>query len=216
MKFTIRLLCTALTLGFFVSYSVSAQDILQLREREEELSKEDEPAVVQNSQALTVEFVQNAQSPSSKIARFEMILTANETSNRVRVTWEVRGSSIAVEEEQIVRNFRVEAGQTYTIPIDVRPVNQGVTEVYGVARMFGVDSSSVTTVRKNFATNENQEILPTTDEYRQAKLLGTIWDISKIIIFIIVLVFGGFFGLKAFARWYNTDERKAFEREGRN
>jgi hypothetical protein len=215
MKLVTKLTVTLVIFALITMQPVVAQDILELREREDELASEDEPADVQNSQALTAEFIQYTQSPSSKVARFEMVLTANETSNRVRVTWEVRGSSIAVKEEQLVMNFRVEKGLTYTIPIDIKPVNQGVTEVYGVARMFGVDSSSVTTVRKNFATNENLEILPLTDEYKQSKLLGTVWNIAKIIILLVVVILGGFFGLKGFARWYNTNDRETFERAGK-
>ena len=182
---------------FFSSLSpalIHAQGQLQLVENEETLYQEDRPADVSSTQALEVSFKEYTQNPSTKVARFEMILKSNVDSDRVRVTWTISGQSIATNENQLIRNLTVQAGQTYSIPIDVKPLGYGVTEVYGVAKIVGADSNQLATVRKNFASNNSAEILPLTDEYNQAKVFSIIWLIVRTLVIGLVLIAVGFFG----------------------
>ncbi|MCA9386771.1 hypothetical protein KC669_01930 [Candidatus Dojkabacteria bacterium] len=192
---------------------IHAQGQLQLIENEEMLYEQDRPADVSSSQALEVTFKEYVQNPSSKVARFEMVLKSNVNSDRVRVTWTISGQSIAPNEDQLIKNLTVRTNETYIIPIDVKPLGYGVTEVYGVARIVGADSGQVATVRKNFAANSSAEILPITDEYNQAKVFSIIWLIVRTVVIGLIVIAIGFFGFRRFVKWYKTDEREQFEKE---
>lgn len=213
MKYNFFVVCIILIVPILVSPMLHAQGQLQLVEDEEMLYEENRPADVTSTQALEVTFVQHTQNPSSKVAQFEMILKSNINSDRVRVTWEVKGQSIAVNEDQLIRNLTVKQNETYSIPLDVKPLGYGVTEVYGVARVVGADSSQLATVRKNFAANNSAEILPLTDEYNQAKVFSIIWLIARTTTIVLVLVVSGFVAFKKFVSWYKTDDREEFEKE---
>jgi len=186
--------------------SGEATNTIDLSDAEEEqLRTVGEEAEIIDMVGLRADFKQNTQDPSSKIVRFEMLLTSNVQSDRVKVQWGIRGDSSYVDESQREIDFSVEPGRTYSIPLEVIPLSNGITEVYGRAQVFGAESNLVATVRKNYASNINREILPLTDEYKSALTQNTIQNILIYIVILIVAAVLGVIGLKEFAKWYKRD-----------
>ncbi len=177
----------------------------------ENLQTTNSEPVINDTQLLRAEFKQYTQDPSSKIIKFEMILQANVNSDRVRATWTITGDSEYVNKSQQERVFSIQAGQTYVLPLEVRPLkpiegqSYGVTEVFGRAEVFGVDSNAIATVRKNYASNINQEVLPLTPEYNQQKTLTTVIDVGKIAALILLASFLTMIGFRKFVKWYKKD-----------
>ncbi len=178
---------------------------------EQELAEENQEAETVNSQDLDISFRENIQNPANKNKTFEMVITSKVNSDRVRVTWQVRGVSVAINEEELVQDLVVRTRETYVIPITIRPTGRGVSEVYGTARIVGAEASQVATVRKNYASNSSRDVLPITDEYRNSQILNFVWLIVRIVIFALIIIVGGYVGFKQFVRWYKQDEIKAFE-----
>jgi len=172
---------------------------------EDKLFEEDRPAEITDVQALRAEFKQYTQDPSSKIAKFEMILKSNIDSDRIRVTWTIKGVSNAVNEAQLNLTLGVKKGGVYTLPVEVVPITTGVTEIYGKAQAFGADANVVATVRKNFASNSNGEILPLTEDFNSKKNMNLIINILKIVFVVLLLSMIGLFALKKAKVWYKKD-----------
>lgn len=181
-----------------------------LDEQEEEL-QEDAPAEIDDFAGLRAELKQYTQDPGSKEVLFEMILTSNVDSDRVRVTWELQGRSVFAATADLVVEMEIKKGESYTIPITVRPTSKGVTELYGKVQSYELGNSFLVTVRKNYASNENAEILPITDEYKEAKLQHTFINIGKYIVLTLILIVAGVFGLRALKTWYGRDDVKAYD-----
>jgi hypothetical protein len=182
----------------------------QLDEQEEEL-QEGEEAEIDDFAGLRAELNQYTQNPGSKEVKFEMVLESNIDSDRVRVTWELKGRSVFAEHSDPVVEMLIEKGQTYTIPITVIPTSKGVTELYGKVQSYELGNSFVVTVRKNYASNEAGEILPISDSYKQAKLQHTFLNLFKYLVLILIAIGSAFLGLKALKSWYGRDDVKAYD-----
>lgn len=200
-----------LTFMMFAIAPVGAQTLELVNE--EQLAEEAAPAETASSQALNVSFRQGLQDPATKNVTFEMVIDSKVTSDRVRVTWEVKGVTTFIDETELVRNLIVKEGERYVVPFTVRPLAKGVSEVYGTARIVGADASQIATVRKNFATNEYADILPITDEYKQAQVLNIAWQVGKVVIGVVFFLLIAIIGFKKFVRWYKTDEREKYEKK---
>lgn len=172
---------------------------------------EDQAPIIQNSEGLRSTFVQNVQDPNSKTVVFDMVVESTISSDRVRVTWEKNGNSIFTETYPLTYTTSVQTGQTHVYSIELQVIGAGVTELIGTVRVSDLEGSAITTVRKNFVSNEEGEILPITDEYRQAKLNSQI--VSVLVWVLVLIIFFGlsFFGFRKFMIWYKKDDVLDFE-----
>lgn len=189
---------------FFNVTSLNAQDINQA----------DQQVQISDVEGLRTEFKQYTQSPSTKTIKFEMILKSNIDSDRVRIVWTTSGPNFIPEQEGYVVNLTsarkdivIEKGKSYVIPIEITVLNTGVNEIFGRAEAFTAESAYIATVRKNYGSNPDGEVLPLTDEYNRAKTLNTILNIVVIILIIVVILAIGFILLKKFLSWLDKEDR---------
>lgn len=168
----------------------------------------DKPPVIEDSPELKIDFKQNTQDPETKKVKFEITVTSNFTSDRVRIDWKVSGASKPVNESELtITRTTIRNGVPQTYSIEVIPTRVGISEVFAKVTAVKVDGNVISTVRKNYVSNNNQEVLPIPDEYRQKQLINLI---IKIIIYLaigVVILFLGFFGLILFKRWLNKYDK---------
>lgn len=164
---------------------------------------EDVDPVIEDVEGLRAEFNQTTQDPESKKVTFELVLISNIDSDRVKVTWTLKGRSVFEDESEKVRNISVSKGKTYNIPITIIPAGYGVSELQVIVEAFKAESNYLVSVRKNYASNDASEILPITSEYSQAKALYIIKTVGIILAVITGLLFLAFFGFKRFVKWLN-------------
>ncbi len=188
-------------LTLMVPLSVAAQDT-------QELFNNDKAAVIEDVEGFRASFKQYTQDPTSKVVKFEMVLTANIDSDRVKITWSTSGPNFFTDKNQTVRNISVEKGKTYNIPIELTITGYGVNELFGKAEAFRTDRIYVATVRKNFGSDQDSQVLPVTDEYKSAQTAYIIKTAVLAIIVFIIVIIGIFFGVKVFIKWLNKDDIK--------
>ncbi|MFS8130418.1 MAG: hypothetical protein ACMG57_00415 [Candidatus Dojkabacteria bacterium] len=203
VPFTVTFAILAIFTSLIGYTSIYAQDA----------STADLPAEIKDFDGLKAEFRQNTQDPDSKNIKFEMVLHSNIDSDRVKVTWTVSGASKMVNTSEKRVDLDIRKGQTYTIPITILPVGKGISEVYGTAQSVSVESSFLVTVRKNYSSNSDSEVLPITQEYQTAKSLLVVKNVL-----ILVLVIGGVIAtaLLVFRRinkYLKTEPEVTFENE---
>ncbi len=193
MKLKLLLSACILTL---LPFNVYAQEV--------DIYEENQQAVISDVEGLRVEFKENTQNPDNKEIVYELILKSGIDSDRVKLTWSIRGSSIIKEGEEKIINTTVAKGESYTFPITLIPQGNGVSELVGKVEAFKADSSYLATVRKNFASNESSEVLPLTDSYNQSKTLSIIKNVVIVLVIVVIALLAGFFVLKKFVKWYNN------------
>ncbi len=198
------LLTIVLLLTLFVPIVISAQDLTTQSQQPE----------IQDVEGLRAEFKEYTQDPASRKIKYEMVLKSNIDSDRVRVTWTTTGANVfeaqsgyTIEGTTARGNISVKKGQTYTIPIEVTVTGEAINELFGRVEAFLASSTYVATVRKNYASNAEGEVLPLTDQYNQAKTQNTILNVVVIVIVIALILVGLFVALKLFLRWLDKDER---------
>jgi len=168
---------------------------------EEVLQNSNEAAVVEDVEGLRAVFKEYTQDPDSKIVKYEMTLKSNIDSDRVKVTWTLRGVSSFLDKTQASKNITVVKDKTYSIIIELLPGSKGVTELVGKAEAFTVNGNFVATVRKNFAINSDLEILPLTDDYNSAKRFSTIRNLVITAVILIAIGAGLFYAFKKIRFW---------------
>lgn len=203
VPFTVTLAILAIFLPLVSLSYVSAQDA----------TTTDQPAEIKDIEGLKAEFKQNTQDPESKNIKFEMILHSNIDSDRVKVTWTVTGSSKIVNTNEKRVDLDIRKGQTYTIPITILPVGKGVSEVYGTAQSVNVASSFLVTVRKNYASNSDSEVLPITSEYQTARVLSIVKSVLIIVVIFATILGIFFFGFRRVNKYLKTEPEVTFENE---
>jgi len=198
------LLTSVLVLSLFTTLLVSAQD----------LTTQSKQVEIQDVDGLRAEFKEYTQSPSTRKVKYEMILKSNIDSDRVRITWTTDGANIfeqqsgyIVEGSTAKTDIAIREGQTYSIPIEVTVTGEDINELFGKAEAFLAASTYVATVRKNYASNKEGEVLPLTSEYTQSKTQNTILNIVVIVVVVLVILIGLFFALRMFLKWLDRDER---------
>lgn len=196
--FIVTLMCTP--------FPVSAQSEADLRENES-------LPVIEDVEGLRADFEQKTQNPRSKEVEFVLYLNSQIDSDRVKITWDLIGSSVFLEPSEQLRYTFIERGQSYQIPIKIKPVGQGVTEIRATVEAFKADATYVVSVRKNFATNSDSEVLPLSDEYKAAKLTVQIVNTVVWVVAILVTIVLGFFGIKLFLSYLNRDDVKEFDKK---
>jgi len=180
---------------------ISNASLILHAQTESDLQTENEQATIEDVEGLRAEFKEYTQDPDSKIVKYEMILNSNIDSDRVKITWTLRGVSSFVDKTQASKNITVQKGKTYAISIEVLPSGKGVTELVGKSEAFTVNGSFIATVRKNFATNADQEVLPFTEAYTTAKRISTIKSLVITSLLLIAAAAAAFFGYKKFKVW---------------
>jgi hypothetical protein len=154
--------------------------------------------------------IQRTQNPANKTIIFIMEIHSNIKSDRVLINWEIKGEAIITDTYPQKGILIVAPENTYNIPIEIKPGPDSVVELYGKAEAFLVDGTKITTVRKNFLTNSESEILPLTEEYLKAKRKHQIITlIRNIAITVTVLILTGF-GVKKFLNYLKRDDVAAF------
>lgn len=179
----------------------------------QDTSNTDQPAEIKDFDGLKAEFKQETQDPESKNARFDMILHSNINSDRVKVEWTVSGSSQLVNDADKRTDLDIRQGQTYTIPVTIRPLGEGVTEVYGTAQSVNVDSSFLVTVRKNFVTDKDAQILPLTTEYQSAKNLSVVKNIVLTLLIVAAVLGLIYLGFRRLTKYLKAEPEVTFENE---
>ncbi len=180
------------------------------------------PAEIKDVPGLKAELKQYVQDPKSKAVKFEMILTSNVDSDRVRIVWEVKGKSKFAPNSRTTYQTKIAKGGKYSIPIEVIPASGpnsteiGVSELFGKVEAFELGESFVVTVRKNFASTSDGEILPITDDYRAAKRNQTLMSIGFYIILALAIVGGSAIAIKIFLKWFREDDISKFDQMNRN
>lgn len=168
----------------------------------------DKAPEIEDSPELKIDFKQHTQDPETKIIKFEITVTPNFTSDRVRIDWSVSGTSKPVDESALsIPRITLKEGVPQKFSIEVIPTRLGISEVLAKVTAVKVDGSIISTARKNYVTTDDKEVLPITDEYRQRQLTNLI---TKIIIYVVIAIFalfGGFFGLRWFIRWLNKYDK---------
>ena len=182
-----------------------------------DLKNQDQAAQISDVEGLRAEFKQDVEDPSTKIVKFTMVLKSNIDSDRVRITWTTLGPNFITQDNPYViqsnvaiGNIVIAKGQTYNIPITIGILGDGVNELVGKAEAFKADSTYIVTVRKNYATNADSEVLPITDQYNSVKTGNTIKNVLIVVLIVAAILTAGFFGLKAFLKWLDKDERKNY------
>lgn len=168
----------------------------------------DKAPEIEDSPELKVDFKQHTQDPETKIIKFEITVTPNFTSDRVRIDWSISGTSKAVDESTLtIARTTLRSGVPQSFSIEVIPTRLGISEVLAKVTAVKVDGSIISTARKNYVTTDDKEVLPITDEYRQRQITNLITRIIIYIFVAIVVLFGGFFGLRWFIRWLNKFDK---------
>lgn len=206
IKKTLTILLINATLGLFTIglFTLSAQD----------LTTQNQSAEIQDVEGLRAQFVEYTQDPATKVIKFEMILVSNIDSDRVRITWNTNGANVfkpqagyEITGNTARGNISIKKGETYRIPISLEITGSGINELTGKAEAFLADSTFIATVRKNFATNEDAEVLPLTDSFTQARTRNLIFNAVIIILIVVAISLAIYFALKTFIRWLDKDER---------
>jgi len=211
MKIKISILLPVFTLLAFTqvispvvaqsSSSVGSTDLSQSA-----LSVQDQPPVIQDVEGLRASFIQHTQDPDTKTVRFEMILKSDIDSDRVEINWYLNGVSYFNDKSQQTKRISISKGKTYSIPIDITVEGYAVTEVRATAEAFKADNTYLVTIRKDFASNSDFEVMPITSDYTTAKNLSLLKKFAILIVVIAVLSVGIFFGVKAFTKWINKND----------
>lgn len=180
-----------------------------------------ENAVTQNMDEISelkAELITQIQDPVSKIVEFNLKLNSNIDSDRVKLTWTSTGPNTYAEGQNYSLaglnasgELRISKGQSYSVPVSLKIHGSGVNELIGKVEIFLTEGTKVVTVRTNFGSNTDGEVLPITEAYTQAKNLNTVKNIVTIIVIIIFVLISGYFGLKRFLKWLDSDERKLQE-----
>lgn len=164
---------------------------------------------------LKTELIMNTQDPATKVVRFILKLTSNIDSDRVKLTWTSSGPNNYTPGQNYQLNglnasgeLRIRKGQTYNIPVDLTIYGQGVNEIIGKVEIVLTEGTKILTVRSNYGSNAEGEVLPLTDAYIQAKNLNNIKNIAIIVVLLAAILIAGYFGLKRFIKWLDSDERK--------
>jgi len=203
LMFKSNFFLTSFFLILFISLPIYAQSSSQ-----NNLEKNNTPAEVKDVEGFRADFKQNTQDPDTKIVKFEMILKSNIDSDRVEINWEVDGVSVFKDKGKKNLKTSIQGGKTYDIPIELIVAGSGITELRGKAEAFKADSSFLITVRKDFATNSNLEILPISQDYSTAKNVSLIKNIIVILVIVGIILFIGLIALKRFVKWLNKDDVK--------
>lgn len=187
-----------------------------------------EKTTIKDVEGLRAELTQLSQDPESKYIRFELKLSSAIYSERVKVTWSVSGQSIFVNNVEKERDFVVEEGKTYIIPVTLLPtkINEtlakaqpyAATEILATVESFGAGATFVITARKNFASNSEGEYVTVVDgkiglpkEYSNAKNLIFFRNIGIIILAVSIGLFLGYKFLKRFIKWLNKNESLEYD-----
>lgn len=174
-----------------------------------------EDAVKDEITEMQVELSSETQDPVSKNVKFNLTLNSNIDSDRVKITWTSTGpNNYTAGQNYLVNGFdasgeiRIKKGQTYSVPINITIYGFGVNELIGKVEIVLPEGTKVLTVRTNFGSNAEGEVLPLTEEYTQAKNLNNIKNIVTWIIGIILTLIIGFFALKKFLKWLDQGDRE--------
>lgn len=188
----------------------------------------EEKTTIKDVEGLRAELTQMSQDPESKYIRFELKLTSSIYSERVKVTWNVTGQSIFVNQDEKVRDFVVEENKTYVIPVTILPTGisaataktqpYAATEILATVESFGAGATFVVTARKNFASNIDGEYITVVNgkiglpqEYTNAKNLIFFRNLGIVLLVVTIGLFGGYRFLKGFLKWLNRNERLEYD-----
>lgn len=213
---------TNLLLLSFAIFNFTSTSLFTLNAQTKEDFQESKQII--NAKGLRIDLKENTQDPETKIVRLDMIIYSDIDSDRVKITWTLKGNARFVNEKERIQAISIRKNNVYKISVNIIPtgVNNegfGVTEVLGDIEAFFVNTSVVASARKIIFSNINGEVIvlkerngesivEPPDEYLNAKNLINIRNILTAIIVIFVISATGFFGYKAFIKYLNTDDRR--------
>lgn len=191
----------------YIAMPVSAQDKV--------VEPPQEVLPVLSDPALELTLTQYGQEYPSK--SFPVTLTVNSKidSNKVGVFWNYQTSYLKPSNGLDTDVISVSNGNTTTF-VKYFDINEAFVGVpaglnknisIGVSvRGFVANKNYISTKSLAVVTNSDMEVLPITDEYQSAKTQATIFNIIKWIVILILVVVGGFFGVKRFLKYLNSEE----------
>ncbi len=191
-----------------------------------ELLNTNQTPSIEDVDGLRAEFKQYMQDPETKNIKFEMILKSTINSDRVKVTWTIKGDvSLFVDENLKAQSFSVKKGETYTIPIVINTTGIGITELQGKAEAFGTESTYLVTITKNIISNTEGEVASSVekkgntviinlpDDYLTAKTLMYVKNAALILGIVILALVFGLIGVKKFIQWLNKEDQVKYSPE---
>lgn len=170
--------------------------------QEEQLDAVNDQVVIKDVEGLRLNLVQQTQDPGTKEVKFDLVIYSQITSDRVKVSWTVTGSSELITDKS--ENLYITPGNTYTASATIKPRTYGATKLIVVVEAYEIEGTYISTASKELGTFTNGEIYPITDEYKAAQLTYYLKFIAIIIIGILVLAVVVLLLLKRFTKWYHT------------
>lgn len=165
----------------------------------------DQAPVINDVPSLRAEFKQYTQDPTSKEAKFEIVLKSNLDSDRVQISWTLTtlsGSGAVFKDKALAKSFiNIKKGQNYNKSIVIIPSGKGEIELLGKIESFKAGETFVVTVKKIFATNIQGEILPLTQDYIADRRGVLIRNIIIFIVAVIAFVYLLKKGIVLFKKW---------------
>lgn len=200
---------TALVFIFF--FSILLLNVVQAQD--EPPTELEEILPVLSDPALELSLSQYGQEYPSKSFPVTLTVKSQIDSNKVGVDWTYSSTFLAPQNGLDTDVISVSDGGTTTFVkhFDINPkaldipnpknLNIGVR-----VRGFVADENYISTKSFIVKTNAALEILPITDEYQSDKTTGIITTTIRWIVTIVIVGAGGFFGVKRFIKYLNTEE----------
>ena len=171
-------------------FALSAFSILRVNAQGESISDDSNTEVQSLSQDLNVALSYGEQSVGSKEFDLVATITSNLDSDRVIVEWDVPAQIEFSEETQFdTETTTISKGATQVVTARVRSLAQGAYIIKVNVTAVKADVNYVTSDTMDMSFNEDHEILPLTEDYKQAKLIRQV--ITSVIVILILFAITG-------------------------
>ncbi|MCS7317401.1 MAG: hypothetical protein NZZ41_03650 [Candidatus Dojkabacteria bacterium] len=177
-----------------------------------------------STKGLTLNLIQYTQNPENKKVRFEVEIRSDINSDRVEIRWILDGNVRYADPSQKKQILSVTKNSIHKRSIEVIPTGTnedgiGISQVMVEVEAFFVNSSILSTDRKTFLSNKQEEVvviktndkgeryLDLPDEYIHQKNILILRNIVTIITITLLVSIIGYFGIKKFIRYLNKDDR---------
>ncbi len=168
--------------------------------------------VIKDVAGLRLQLVEHTQDPSSQQVKFELVIYSQIDSDRVQVTWTVKGSGkLNNESKQTIA--KIESGKVYRAEALVQPQAQGTIELSAKVEAFAADGIRLSTASQTIGVYPSREIFPITANYRIAQIALVLRAISAVGIILILGFFLAKFAYKLFRKWLDRDEHEELAAE---
>ncbi len=142
-------------------------------------------AVNVESTNVNVELSLDTQDPGTKEFFARADITSIIDSDRVIIEWYLgNGIKFAEELESSLSRTTVKVGEVARVQKRLVPVTSGIRELKVVVTVIKADVNYVATDKITIEFNQNKEIIPLTEEYKEAKLT---YQITRALMYLVVI-----------------------------